>query len=75
MERTRVVETQVYADHTQLYVVDPEFEYRTDLVWDGRGLERHPGVSPGITSIGTIGSRTGITSSTRAWSCSRAASG
>lgn len=39
----------------QFYVVDPDAEYRTDLVWDGSGLERHLGVSPGIVAVGTVG--------------------
>ena len=49
------VETEIYASHHQFYVVDAESEYRTDLVWDGQGLERHLGVSDGIVAVGTIG--------------------
>jgi hypothetical protein len=52
---TTVVETEIYADHMQFYVVDAEAEYRADWVWHGKGLERHLGVSPGIVAVGTIG--------------------
>jgi hypothetical protein len=51
---SRVVDTEVYADHMQFCVVDPEAEYRPDFVWDGRGLERHLGVSDGIVAVGTV---------------------
>ena len=49
------VETEIYASHHQFYVVDAESDYRADLVWDGRGLERHIGVADGIVAVGTIG--------------------
>jgi hypothetical protein len=55
MEPVQTVDAEVYASHRQFYVVDPEAEFRTDLVWDGAGLERHLGVSAGIVAVGTVG--------------------
>ena len=55
MRPSRVVETEIYASHMQFYVVDPHAEYRTDLVWNGSGLQRHHGVSNGIVAVGTVG--------------------
>jgi hypothetical protein len=54
MGPSRVIETEVYASHHQFYVVDDAVAYRTDLVWDGAGLERHLGVSDGIVAVGTV---------------------
>ena len=53
--RELVVETSVYADHTQFYVVDPDATQRSDLVWDGPGLERRLGVADGIVAVATVG--------------------
>ena len=50
-----VAETEIYASHTQFYVVDPAAGARTDLVWDGGGLQRHLGAAEGIVAVGTIG--------------------
>ena len=55
MGPSQSVDAEVYASHSQFYVVDPEAGFRTDLAWDGAGLERHLGVSTGIVAVGTIG--------------------
>jgi hypothetical protein len=55
MEPAQVVETELYADHSQFYLVDPSIEWRADLVWDGPGLERHVGVTDGFVAVGTVG--------------------
>jgi hypothetical protein len=55
MPPQRAVDAEVYASHSQFYVADPEAEPRTDLVWDGAGLERHLGVTHGLVAVGTIG--------------------
>ena len=49
-----VVETEVYASYHQFYVADAEAEPRSDLVWDGQGLERHLGVAEGLMAVGTV---------------------
>lgn len=50
-----VADSEVYASHTQFYVVDAEGKGRTDLVWDGGGLGRHLGVADGVIAVGTVG--------------------
>jgi hypothetical protein len=55
VEPALVLETEVYADHCQFYLVDAEGVPRTDLVWDGSGLERHLGVADGVVAVGTVG--------------------
>jgi hypothetical protein len=55
MPAVRAVDTEIYADHAQFYLVDATAAYRADLVWDSSGLQRHLGVSEGIVAIGTIG--------------------
>ena len=54
MGPTQTVETEIYADHTQFYLVDPEADLSGD-VWDGAGLERRLGVSHGVVAVGTVG--------------------
>lgn len=55
MAATRILETVVYASHTQFYLADPEGPMRTDVVWDGAGLERRLGVTDGLVAVGTVG--------------------
>jgi hypothetical protein len=50
-----VENTEIFASHTQFYVSDAEGEQRTDIVWDGAGLERHLGVADGVIAVGTVG--------------------
>ena len=54
MESRLAVELDVYADHSQFSLVDPEAEPAFDL-WDGPGLERRLGVTDGILTVGTVG--------------------
>ena len=49
------MDTEIYASHHQFFVADPSGRQRTDLVWDGGGLERHLGVVDDLVAIGTVG--------------------
>lgn len=50
-----VADTEIFASHMQFYVADADGEQRTDLVWDGGGLERHLGAAEGVIAVGTVG--------------------
>jgi hypothetical protein len=52
---TLVADTEIYASHMQFYVAAADGEQRTDIVWDGGGLERHLGVAEGVIAVGTVG--------------------
>lgn len=43
----------VYADHYQFYLQDCDSDPDTSQLWDGKALERHVGVLPGLIGVGT----------------------
>jgi hypothetical protein len=55
VEPVRVVETEVYADHSQFYVVDAGSDPGWESMWDGKGLERRLHVGRGIVAVATVG--------------------